>query len=67
MLKEIESKKSLEKYTLSLEKKNKDYLFLYKMVNNGSLKGATTFEDFYWHYTYYSRYSSHLVGEGRGH
>jgi hypothetical protein len=50
-----------------IEKKYKDYLFLYKMVNNGSLQGATTFEDFYWHYTYYSKYSTHLVGEGRGH
>ena len=50
-----------------IEKKYKDYLFLYKMVNKGSLKGATTFEDFYWHYTYYSKYSTHLIGEGRGH
>lgn len=32
------------------------YLDLYKALNNGSLKGATTFDQFYWRMTYYSRY-----------
>lgn len=39
-----------------LERKYKEYLNLYRMINNGSLKGATTFEDFYWNETYYSKY-----------
>ena len=49
-----------------LERKYKDYLNLYRMVNNGSLKGATRFEDFYWNYTYYSKYPS-TPSDGRGH
>jgi len=49
-----------------LEKKYKEYLNLYKMVNNGSIKGATTFEDFYWHQTYYSKYPPTAPGESRG-
>ena len=39
-----------------LLKKYTDYLELYKAINNGSLKGATPFEQFYWRMTYLSRY-----------
>jgi hypothetical protein len=48
-----------------LERKYKEYLNLYKMVNNGSLKGATNFEDFYWNQTYYSKYPSSPDGRGQ--
>jgi hypothetical protein len=43
-------------------KKYKEYLELYKSINHGSLAGATTFEDFYWDYTYYSKHSSPKSG-----
>lgn len=39
-----------------LLKKYREYLNLYKIFNNGSLKGATTFDQFYWRMTYLSRY-----------
>lgn len=34
----------------------KDYLALYREVNNGSLEGVCTFDLFYWRMTYYSKY-----------
>jgi hypothetical protein len=37
-------------------KKYKEYVELYKMFNNGSAEGVTSFDHFYWRYTYYSRY-----------
>lgn len=37
-------------------KKYKDYVALYRQVNNGSLAGVTTFDDFYWRMTYLSKY-----------
>jgi hypothetical protein len=46
-------------------KKYKDYLELYRAVNNGSIQGVTSFQDFYWHYTYYSKYANGRVNEGR--
>jgi hypothetical protein len=49
-----------------LEKKYKEYLNLYRMVNNGSIKGATKFEDFYWDETYYSKYPANGATTGRG-
>lgn len=49
-----------------IEKKYKDYVALYRMVNNGSVVGVTTFDEFYWHYTYYSKYMSGRVSEVRG-
>ena len=49
-----------------LEKKYKEYLNLYRMVNNGSIKGATTFEEFYWNQTYYSKYPSQGSTSERG-
>ena len=39
-------------------KKYKEYMDLYKAINNGSIAGATPFDQFYWDYTYYSKYSS---------
>jgi hypothetical protein len=47
-------------------KRYKEYLELYRAVNNGSIAGVTPFEDFYWHYTYYSRYANGKIGESRG-
>ncbi len=46
-------------------KKYRDYLELYRAVNNGSIKGVTPFQDFYWQYTYYSRYVNGRI-ESRG-
>lgn len=47
-------------------KRYKEYLELYRAVNNGSIQGVTCFQDFYWHYTYYSRYSNGRVDGNRG-
>lgn len=43
-------------------KKYMDYLAIYKEINHGSLQGASTFEEFYWRETYYSRYPNHAQG-----
>jgi hypothetical protein len=49
-----------------IEKKYKEYIALYKMVNNGSVQGITPFDEFYWHYTYYSKYTNGRAAETRG-
>lgn len=49
-----------------ITKKYKEYIELYKYVNNGSVDGLTSFDDFYWNYTYYSRYATNRVNESRG-
>ena len=33
-----------------------NYAALYKLINNGSLKGVTSFETFYWRFTYFVKY-----------
>ena len=38
-------------------KKYKDYIALYRVFNNGSVEGITSFDDFYWRITYISRYA----------
>ncbi len=40
----------------ALKRKYLEYLSLYAAINHGSLEGASTFEQFYWHMTYISRY-----------
>ena len=37
-------------------KNYKEYLELYSFLNNGSKKGATPFDEFYWRFTYYVKY-----------
>lgn len=37
-------------------KKYKEYISLYKFINNGSLEGLTTFDIFYWEQSYYSQH-----------
>lgn len=37
--------------------KYKDYIALYRMFSGGSVEGLTTFDDFYWHIVYISRYA----------
>ena len=49
-----------------IEKKYKEYIALYKMVNNGSVQGITPFDEFYWHYTYSSKYTNGRAAETRG-
>lgn len=34
----------------------KSYIALYRLFNNGSAEGATSFSVFYWRSTYYVRY-----------
>ncbi len=34
----------------------KNYVALYRLFNNGSVEGVTSFSDFYWRMTYYVRY-----------
>lgn len=46
-------------------KRYKDYLELYMDINNGSIQGVTPFQDFYWQYTYYSRYANGRINESR--
>jgi hypothetical protein len=43
-------------------KKYKEYIELYRLINNGSIAGATAFDQFYWDYTYYSKHSSKTPG-----
>lgn len=45
-------------------KRYHDYLALYKSINNGSLKGYTTFDEFYWRMTYISRYEDRRTFTG---
>ena len=33
-----------------------DYLHLYKLMNNGSIENATSFEDFYWELVFHGEY-----------
>ena len=37
-------------------KKHNEYLRLYRFFNDDSYEGATTFQEFYWRHTYYSKY-----------
>lgn len=46
------TRKNLQK----LIKKYTEYLKLYKDLNNGSIKGCTPFNVFYWRFTYYIKY-----------
>lgn len=39
-----------------ISKKYKEYLALYKELNNGSVVGITPFDDFYWRMIYFSKY-----------
>lgn len=39
-----------------LIKKYEEYVRLYKVFNNGSTKGMTTFDVFYWRFTYHIKY-----------
>ena len=41
-----------------LAQRYRDYLALYRMFNNGSVKGATDFAEYYWRMTYESRYQN---------
>jgi|CXWK01.1.fsa_nt_gi hypothetical protein len=41
----------------NLVQKYKEYIELYKFVNNGEVQGACSFEDFYWRMTYTINYS----------
>ena len=40
----------------TIAKRYKDYIALYRLFNNGSVEGLTTFDDFYWRMTYYCKY-----------
>ncbi len=46
-------------------KKYLEYVDLYKVVNNGSIEGVTPFADFYWRYTYLSKYSNPRAVESK--
>ena len=35
----------------------KAYVIIYKEFNNGSIEGITSFDDFYWMFTYHSCYA----------
>lgn len=39
-----------------IAKKYREYIELYKQLNNGSIVGATPFSVFYWRFVYYSKY-----------
>ena len=49
-----------------LVKKYKEYIALYRIFNNGSTEGITTFDRFYWQFTYVSKYSDPKNIENRG-
>jgi hypothetical protein len=48
-----------------IEKKYKDYIALYRAINNGSVHGLTPFDEFYWHYTYYHKYVTGRITDNR--
>ena len=50
---------------IGILKKYHEYVALYKAVNNGSLDGVTQFSEFYWRYTYLSRYSNPKAVESK--
>lgn len=39
-----------------LKKKYDEYIDLYTFFNNGSAEGASSFESFYWRFTYHVKY-----------
>jgi hypothetical protein len=49
-----------------LLKKYKEYIELYRLVNNGSTEGVTSFDEFYLRLTYYDRYNNALKIGGAG-
>lgn len=49
-----------------LLKKYNEYVELYRLVNNGSIDGVTSFDEFYLRLTYYDRYSNALKIGGAG-
>lgn len=34
----------------------KDYIKLYRLINNGSIEGITPFDEFYWRFSFTVRY-----------
>ncbi len=46
-----------------IEQKYKEYIALYRTVNNGSIAGLTPFDEFYWHYTYYHKYVTGRISD----
>ena len=44
----------------------RDYLNLYADLNGGSTEGATSFAEFYWRLTFYTKYDEGLGPSGRG-
>lgn len=41
-----------------LTKKYREYVALYRIFNNGSVDGITSFGDFYWQMSYFSKYDA---------
>lgn len=37
-------------------KSYREYVELYRLINGGSLEGATPFTDFYWRYSFFVKY-----------
>ncbi len=40
-----------------IKRRYNEYLKLYRLLGDGTTKGATTFDDFYWRFVYYTTYS----------
>jgi hypothetical protein len=40
----------------SIVRRYKEYIALYRSLNNGSVEGLTTFDEFYWRMIYFSKY-----------
>jgi hypothetical protein len=45
-----------------LVKRYHEYVKLYRTLNNGSIEGITSFESFYWRFTYLVKYQDTLRG-----
>ncbi len=48
-----------------IARRYKDYIALYRELNAGSLEGVALFDEFYWHFIYYSKYSTSAPVENR--
>jgi hypothetical protein len=40
----------------TIVRRYKDYIALYRLFNNGSVDGLTSFDEFYWRMVYVSKY-----------
>ncbi len=48
-----------------IQRRYEDYISLYRDLNGGSIAGLVSFDEFYWHLTYYTKYANPTGSDGR--